>query len=83
MGGKRWGSEPGAKVHCCGARDGVPSQNQVIQCMTQLSTGLEADGVICLPLPHWPGQMEGHLSPGVVSAILCWYRAGQMSLPSC
>lgn len=34
-------------------------------------------------LPDWLREIEGHLYPGVVSAILFWHRAGQMSLPSC
>lgn len=71
--GRGQASSLGAKVFRYRRWEWATSWRQFTERVAWLSIGLEANRVICMPLSDWLGEIEGHLSLGVASAILCWH----------
>lgn len=67
------------RCYVMGGGSGHPPRGNLHNTWHGQSIALGANRVICMLSPDWLGEIEGHLSPGVVSAILCWHCTGQMS----
>lgn len=67
------------RCYVMGGGSGHPPRGNLHNTWLGPSIALGAKRVICTLSPDWLGEIEGHLSPGVVSAILCWHCIGQMS----